>query len=222
MKRTTIHLLRHGEVHNPDGVLYGRLPGFRLTELGRQMAVQVAEYLVSIDADITHVIASPLLRAQETALPTALAYDLPIETDGRLIEADTQLEGVQVHRKPWQLAHPRNWKYYVRPLRPSWGEPYEQIRRRMTLAVAAAVEEARGHEALLVSHQLPVVTVQRTVQNQPMAHDPRNRQCSLASLTSLVFEGDRLVSWHYEEPAAALLEEALDMTPGSSVAGARK
>lgn len=222
MTYTTIHLLRHGEVDNPDGVLYGRMQGFGLTPLGRQMAVRVAQFLVGSGADITHVIASPLLRAQETALPTALAYDLPIETDPRLIEAGSHLEGVQIHRNPKVLAYPRNWKYYMRPLEPSWGEPYSQIGDRMARAVASALHEAKGHEALLVSHQLPVVMVQRTLERQRLAHSPRNRQCSLASLTSLLFDGDELIGWQYEEPAGDLLKEAQDMSPGSSVAAPKK
>ena len=70
MDRTIIHVMRHGEVDNPDGVLYGRLPGFGLTELGHQMAARAAQYLVESGADIARVISSPLLRAQLTAAPT--------------------------------------------------------------------------------------------------------------------------------------------------------
>lgn len=222
MVETKIHLLRHGEVDNPEGVLYGRMAGFGLTPLGKEMAQVVADYLVDSDANITHVFASPLLRAQETALPTALAYDLPIESNPDLIEAGTQLEGVQVHRKPWQLAHPKNWKLYVNPMKPSWGESYEEIQGRMLRAVADALEEAKGGEALLVSHQLPVVTVQRTVAGKRLAHSPTNRDCSLASLTTLVFEDDRLVATYYTEPAGELLLQAEDVSPGSSAAAAKK
>lgn len=222
MVETKVHLLRHGEVENPEGVLYGRLPGFGLTPLGKEMAVEVADYLVATGADLTHVYASPLLRAQETALPTARAFDLPIEANADLIEAGTNLEGIQIHRKPWQLAHPRNWKFFVNPLEPSWGEPYEDIQARMLRAVATALVEAEGHEALLVSHQLPVVTVQRTLAGNRLAHSPMNRECSLASLTTLVFEDDRLVDWAYAEPAGELLSQAEDVSPGSSAAATKR
>ena len=38
MQATTIHFVRHGEVHNPDHILYERLPGFHLSDRGRRMA----------------------------------------------------------------------------------------------------------------------------------------------------------------------------------------
>jgi broad specificity phosphatase PhoE len=66
---TVVHLVRHGEVDNPEGLLYGRLPGYRLSELGREMAELVATHLES--NDITHIVSSPLERAQETAAPNA-------------------------------------------------------------------------------------------------------------------------------------------------------
>ena len=72
MPQATVHLLRHGEVHNPDGVLYGRLPEFHLSELGREMARMLAEHFArraAQGAKIVHLAASPLTRAQETAQP---------------------------------------------------------------------------------------------------------------------------------------------------------
>ena len=222
MEFTTVHLMRHGEVDNPQGVLYGRLPSFGLTPLGKEMAQEVADYLVAERRDITHVIASPLLRAQQTALPTARAYDLPIEIDPRLMEAGNDFEGKQINKNRWALLHPRNWPLYGHPNRPSWGEPYADIASRMTAAVSSALEEARGHEALLVSHQLPIVMVQRFLEGRPLSHIPTNRQCALASLTSLLFEGNTLVGWSYVEPAMALVEEAEDMNPGNSKAETRR
>ncbi len=222
MELTTIHLLRHGEVDNPDGILYGRLPGFGLTPLGAEMAVAAADYLVDEGADITHVISSPLQRAQETAAPTAAAYDLPVQLDPRLIEAGNNFEGLAINQNRWSLAHPRHWGNYRRLHEPSWGEPYQQIADRMMRAVASALRQSRGHEALLVSHQLPVVTVQRSVQGKPLSHNPLSRNCSLASLTSLIFDGDTLIGWDYAEPALDLLQQAQDMTPGASDASLKR
>ena len=88
---TVVHLMRHGEVHNPDRVLYGRLDGFHLSELGREMAALVAAHLET--NDITHVVASPLERAQETAAPIAAGHDLQIATDVRVIESENEFEG---------------------------------------------------------------------------------------------------------------------------------
>lgn len=218
MTFTTVYLMRHGEVDNPEGIIYGRKPGFGLTPLGLEMAQCVADYLVADGADITQVRASPLLRAQQTALPTALAYDLPITTDPRLVEAASRFEGVNVNRNRWVLAHPQNWGKYLAPHRPSWGEPYLDILSRMQAAVGASLEQAWGHAALVVSHQLPIVMIQRFLEGKPLSHNPLSRQCSLASLTSLLFENHTLVGWGYVEPAAALLEQARDVTPGTSAA----
>ena len=222
MDRTIIHVMRHGEVDNPNGVLYGRLPGFGLTELGHQMAQRGAEYLVDSGADIARVISSPLLRAQLTAAPTAAAYGLSIESDARLIESDNVFEGLPVNSNRAMLAHPKYFKYYCNPLRPSWGEPYKDIASRMSAALSHALRQARGREALVVSHQNPIVTLTRFVDGQPLAHSPKSRHCALASITSFVFAGATLVGTSYAEPAADLVALARDMTPGDSAANLRR
>jgi broad specificity phosphatase PhoE len=196
---TIVHVLRHGEVHNPKGILYGRLPGFSLSVTGRAQAGAVARALS--DHDITLVIASPLQRAQETAEPIAAQHGLIVRTDENLIEAGNTFEGLRVSVGDGALRKPRHWWKLRDPFTPSWGEPYLQIAHRMLAAVNKARVEAAGHEAVLVSHQLPVWTLRRFLQGQRLWHDPRNRQCSLASLTSLVYQGDTLVDIVYSEPA---------------------
>lgn len=200
---TVVHLVRHGEVHNPQGVLYGRLPDYHLSELGRQMADRVAEHLA--DRDITYVVASPLERAQETAEPTAKSHGLTVAVDERLIEADNIFEGKTFGVGDGSLRNPRYWKYLVNPLRPSWGEPYVELAVRMMGALAGARDAARGHEAVCVSHQLPIWIARSFAEKRRLWHDPRKRQCSLASLTSFTYEGDKLVSVGYREPARDLL-----------------
>ena len=199
--RTIVHVLRHGEVHNPKGILYGRLPGFKLSVTGQSQAKAVADALAG--HDITHVVASPLLRAQETAAPIAAAHGLTIAEDENLIEAGNEFEGLRVAVGDGALRRPRHWWKLRDPFTPSWGEPYLQIAHRMLAAVNAARVEAVGHEAVCVSHQLPVWTLRRFLQGDRLWHDPRNRQCGLASLTSLVYEGDQLVDLVYSEPAGA-------------------
>ena len=221
MARTTIHLMRHGEVHNPEGVLYGRMPGYHLSDLGREMAAQVADVLSAAGHDIAGVVTSPLERAVETGAPTAAAFGLRADTDERLIEADNHFEGVAVNRNRWVLARPEHWRYYLNPARPSWGEPYTELVARMTAAVREARTRFEGHEALLVSHQLPVWATRLWLEGRPLLHDPRKRQCSLASLTSLTFDGATLVGLSYWEPAGDLLRRAEDMVPGSSAAAAK-
>lgn len=222
MSITVIHLMRHGEVHNPQGVLYGRLPGYELSARGHSMAQMVAESLIDRGADIARVVASPLKRAQQSAHPTAEAFELPLLSDTRLIESSNHFEGQAVNANRLALAHPRNWRYFVRPFEPSWGEPYAQVASRMKAAVADVLPHVQGREALLVSHQMPIVAFTRFIQGKPLAHLPWNRQCSLASLTSFIFDDYTLVGVVYEEPAGILLEGATDMTPGSSAAAVKR
>lgn len=196
---TIVHVLRHGEVHNPKGILYGRLPGFSLSVTGRAQAGAVARALS--DHDIAAVIASPLQRAQETAGPIAEQHGVIVRTDENLIEAGNTFEGLRVSVGDGALRKPRHWWKLRDPFTPSWGEPYLQIAHRMLAAVNKARVEAAGREAVLVSHQLPVWTLRRFLQGQRLWHDPRARQCSLASLTSLVYQGDTLVDIVYSEPA---------------------
>jgi len=204
--RTVVHLLRHGEVHNPTGVLYGRQPDFHLSDLGREMAGVVGAHLA--DHDVTVVVASSLDRAQETATPIASAHALEITTDDRVIEADNYFEGKTFGVGDGSLRYPKHWPKLINPFKPSWGEPYETIADRMLEAIAAVRHSARGREAVIVSHQLPVWTVRSRLEGRRLWHDPRKRECSLASLTSLEFLGDELESITYSEPAAALLPGA--------------
>lgn len=218
---TVIHLMRHGEVDNPAGVLYGRLPGYHLTALGHEMARTVAQALIDGGHDIAGVVTSPLERAIESGAPTAQAFEVPATTDERLIEAGNHFEGVPVNRNRWVLARPEHWRYYVNPLRPSWGEPFADQVARMVAAVRDARAAFEGREALLVSHQSPIWETRRFLEGKPLWHDPRKRECSLASLTTLVFTGTTLTSLAYWEPAGELLHRAEDMVPGTSVAAAK-
>lgn len=199
----TVHLLRHGEVHNPGRVLYGRLPGYVLSDLGIAQAKLAAEFLA--ERDIRHVVCSPLERAQQTAAPLADALGLTVALDERLIEAGNKLEGRQVAGGKGLFTDVSNWKYFRNPLRPSWGEPYAEIAERVLAAVRDARDAvAGGGEAVCVSHQLPIVAARRFVEGKRLFHDPRRRQCSLASVTSFVFSGDDVVHVDYAEPAAVL------------------
>lgn len=199
MTRTTVHLLRHGEVFNPDGVLYGRLPGFRLSDDGQQMARDAA--LALRGRDVAALVASPLQRAQETARPIAAEFGLDIDTDDRLIESANLFEGTKVGVGDGVLRSPASWRHLVNPFRPSWGEPYGEVAERMLAAVQGVRDRVAGHEAVCVSHQLPIWTVRRFVEGRRLWHRPDRRQCGLASLTSLVFDGAELVRVDYSEPA---------------------
>jgi broad specificity phosphatase PhoE len=203
----TVHLLRHGEVFNPERVLYGRLPGYHLSELGVAQAAVAAKYLA--ERPIGLLVSSPLERARQTAQALAELTGLPIETDDRLIEADNRLQGRHVAGGRGLFRDPHNWRYFTNPFRPSWGEPYELIADRVLAAVRAARDRIAdgGSDAVCVSHQLPIVVARRRVEGRPLFHDPRRRQCALASVTSFTFDGERIVSIGYAEPAAAVLPQ---------------
>ncbi len=201
-----VHLLRHGEVHNPDRVLYGRLPGFGLSDLGASQAALAADFLR--ESPVVYLVSSPLERAQQTAAPLAEALGLAIATDERLVEAANALEGRKVAGGKGLFTDPRNWKYFLNPLRPSWGEPYVQIAARVRAAVLSARDHAARSgvdaEAVCVSHQLPIVCARRSAEGQRLFHDPRHRQCALGSVTSFTFDGEEIVGIDYTEPAVSL------------------
>jgi broad specificity phosphatase PhoE len=206
-----VHLVRHGEVWNPDRVLYGRMNGFHLSPRGEEQAWAAARFLAA--RDIGYLVSSPLERARQTASPLGELLGLPTHVDARLIEAENKLEGRPVAGGKGLLTDPRIWPQLINPLRPSWGEPYREIAQRV-LAATRAARDAAGDtaEAVCVSHQLPIVAARRYVEGKRLAHDPRRRQCALASVTSFTFVGDVVVRVDYAEPAGA--------TPAGSVAGA--
>lgn len=213
-RRTVVHLVRHGEVHNPVGLIYGRLPDYHLSDTGRAMADLVAEHLRG--RDIVHLRCSPLERAQETMEPIAEVVGRPVTTDGRVIEADNYLEGVKVSLMG-TIRRPQSWWLFRNALRPTWGEPYREIVVRMRLAIRDAEQEASGHEAVIVSHQLPIWMARCDAEGRRLAHDPRRRECRLASVTSLTLLDGRVVAVDYAEPA---IELYAGPSPKKFVAGA--
>jgi len=194
---TVVHLLRHGEVHNPDGVLYGRLPGYHLSGNGRLMAAAAADFFA--ERPVAAVFASPLERAQETAQPVAERLGLEIVTDKRLIESGNVLEGKSVSLASLGL-NPVNWKHLWNPFQPSWGEPYRDVAARMREVIDQARAAARGREVVCVSHQLPIWVSRLAAEHKRLWHNPNSRQCALGSVTSLTFAGDELTGVSYAVP----------------------
>lgn len=197
MTKTTVHLVRHGEVYNPKKILYGRMPGYHLSSRGNSMAVATSKFFRG--RDVVYLAASPLERAQETARPIAEVTGCEVHTREDILEAGNTFEGLRTKGWRSQLINPIRWRHMTNPLEPSWGEPYQEIFERMWSAVEDARNKAQGHEAVMVSHQLPIVMVQRHVQGKRLAHASRN--CDLASVTSLVFDGGSVVDWAYSTPA---------------------
>jgi broad specificity phosphatase PhoE len=203
---TTVHVARHGEVENPQKILYGRQPGWRLSNRGQQMAEMLGEWSKSINLGALHV--SPLQRAQETAAPIARAHGIEITTDERLIEAANVFEGKSFELGSGVLKHPSSWRHLYNPWKPSWGEPYEEQINRMLAAIFAANKAANGKDAIVFSHQLPIWILRSAIEGRSLLHDPRKRICTLASVTSVHFDDEGVISGlSYSEPAGHLLPE---------------
>ncbi len=201
---STVHVIRHGEVENPNKILYGRQPGWRLSKRGQEMAQTIGEWSKSIDLGALHV--SPLQRAQETAAPISCAHNIEIKTDDRLIEAANIFEGKSFELGSGVLKHPSAWRHLYNPWKPSWGEPYEEQISRMLAAIFDANKAANGKDAIVVSHQLPIWILRSAIEGRSMLHDPRKRECTLASVTSVHFDDEGMISGtSYTEPAKHLL-----------------
>ena len=201
-KTTVVHLVRHGEVYNPDKILYGRLPGWHLSERGQRQAAATASSFEG--HDIRYFACSPLQRTQETSRPFTEVIGTKPNLDEDLLEAGNTFEGLHIKGIDSALWNPKYWPRLRRPSVPSWGEPYEEIADRMFHAIERAREAAEGAEAVLVTHQLCIIAAQRRARYLKLAHNPATRQCNLASVTSLIFVGDTIVDVRYSAPAGHL------------------
>lgn len=200
MPADRLHLVRHGEVHNPQRVLYGRLPGYGLSVDGRRMARQAAEYVHALDRPVTALVCSPLQRTQESSEPFTEIFGLEPRIDERVIEPTNVFEGRRMLRA---LVNPWNWRHLRKPALPSWGEPYADVIARMNEAMTEAWQAADSGDVVIVSHQLPIWITHLAVAGLPSRHDPRERRCALSSVTS--FEMDEDGKWTeiaYAEPAS--------------------
>lgn len=201
-KTTVVHLVRHGEVYNPDKILYGRLPGWHLSERGQRQVSATAESFAG--HEISYFACSPLERTRQTARPLETITGCQPVVDEDLIEAGNSFEGLHIKGVDSALWNPKYWPRLRRPGVPSWGESYEEIANRMFRAIERARLAAEGSEAVLVTHQLCIVAARRRARHLKLAHNPAARQCELASVTSLVFVGDAIVDVRYSEPAGHL------------------
>ena len=201
---TLVLMVRHGQTPTTGAVLPGRARGLHLADAGREQAEAVAERIAPFADRVAAVYASPLERTRETAEPIAHAHGIEVRTDDRVIESTNKLEGHAFGPDRHALKDVRNWRHFWNPFRPSWGEPYAEVAARMLAACAAARDAAAGHEAVMVSHQLPIWIARRAVEGRRLWHRPDRRECALASITSFVYDGDGIVRVDYSEPAGAL------------------
>ncbi|MFT4234540.1 MAG: histidine phosphatase family protein [Microbacterium sp.] len=199
MAATRLHLVRHGEVFNPEHVLYERIPGFRLSDEGRRMARAAAEHVQAQGRPVTALVASPLQRTQESAEPFTELFGLRPRLDERVIEPWNAFAGKRMKRA---ALNPRNWKYFLKPSVPSWGEPFADVAERMLAALDTAWDSVGAGDVVVVSHQMPIWTTHLAVAGEPLRHSPTSRRCALSSITSFERVGDLWREVGYAEPAA--------------------
>ncbi|MEH3088767.1 MAG: histidine phosphatase family protein [Microbacterium arborescens] len=206
MPAARLHLVRHGEVHNPRRVLYGRLPHFGLSDDGHRMARSAAEHVASLERPVTALVSSPLQRTRESSEPFTEIFGLEPVVDERVIEPHNVFEGRRMRRA---LLNPLNWRHLRTPATPSWGEPYAEVVARMDAAMRDLWHTTASGDAVIVSHQLPIWITHLAIAGEPLRHDPRRRRCALSSVTSFELVGadadGRGGTWRevaYAEPAA--------------------
>ena len=216
MSATTIHFVRHGEVHNPEHVLYERLPGFHLSERGRRMADATGRYLAASPQTNTAVAvwSSPLDRTRETA-DIILSHlndarigrgedTLELSVDERLIEAGNEFRGRRIGHGDGALWRPENLRLVRNLYKPSWGESYRHIADRMGAFASEKIDEYRGRQIIVVSHESPIWTFRHLLETGRPEHNMLMRHTALASVTSITFDSDshQVMSITYVDPAA--------------------
>ena len=198
--------MRHGEVNNPGGVLYERLPNFGLTSKGRDLAQSALRHVPL--ASISRLVVSPLQRARESMEPWEKSTGLTATVDDRVIEPWNEFRGMALDGGLSLATRPDLWKFLINPLQPSWGEPYQDIAQRMLAAMRDAADLVDGGDVVIVSHQLPIWMVHRAMADKPLAHLPGTRRCSLSSVTSFQVHPADFVEFGYRE--ALDVDDALD------------
>ena len=193
----TVHLVRHGEVENPKGVIYGRMPGYHLSERGQRQARAAARRLA--ERDLGAIWASPLERAQETAAIIAEPHGIEVVTDDRLIESGNTFEGAGA--TIWALlSNPAHWWRFRNPFKPSWGETFREMQERMLAAIHAAAAGAGSRDVVVVSHQTPVVVARNALARSRVPPWLGYARCQTGSVTTLVLDGGKVLSAAYFAP----------------------
>ena len=218
MQATTIHFVRHGEVHNPDHILYERLPGFHLSDRGRRMAEATARYLAANPQTNTAaaIYSSPLDRTRETAqaILTALSEtrmarnEEPLElvTDQRIIEAGNNFRGTRIGHGEGALWRNGNWRLVTNLWKPSWGESYRQIAARVGAFAQEKVREHAGQQIIVVSHESPIWSYRHLLETGHPEHNMLLRHTALASVTLITYDSQtgNVMSITYVDPAAGV------------------
>ena len=193
----TVHLVRHGAVHNPNGVFYGRLPGYRLSARGQREAQAVAEKLST--RPIYAVWASPLERAQETAAAIAERHGVPVVTDERLTERASAYEGRPRGLRA-VLALAFGEVRLASLLRSVGNEPIRDVSQRMVDVIRDALLASDGREIVMVSHRTPLLVARYAFTRGQTPRWWGLSRCATGSLTTLVMMGQKAQAVSYSVP----------------------
>ena len=170
MKITKISLIRHGQVHNPEQVYYGRLPRFRLSVAGCRQAAEAAHFLR--DQQVTTVYSSPLLRAKQTADIVAATLNVPLHHSRLMLEVHSPYDG-----RPLSDLEARNWDIYTDS--PAHFEQPDDIANRMTRLIGRIRRNHTHHHTVLVSHADPVAWTVLWAADKPLTlTNRRHLQCA--------------------------------------------
>ncbi|MDE5640205.1 histidine phosphatase family protein [Bifidobacterium castoris] len=218
MTATTINFVRHGKVHNPNHVLYERLPDFHLSEAGRRMAQATGRYLAANPQTNTAVAvySSPLDRTRETADAILLELNrlradrgqqrLQLLTDPRLIEARNEFRGKRIGHGDGALWRPENLRLVRNLWRPSWGESYRSIANRVQNFALEKVDEHPGEQIVVVTHESPIWSYRHMLETGRPEHNMLLRKTALASVTSITYDNAThdVLSITYADPAKGI------------------
>jgi broad specificity phosphatase PhoE len=154
---TTVWLARHGEVHNPERVLYARLPRMRLSAEGRRQAEALADVLAT--RKLAAIYSSPMLRARRTAAIVLARHPhlKRVRTDADLQEVHTGYQG-----QPLEVLERINFDFYAHPFGPD-DESLETIRDRMQRWLKRMLRRHAGSEVVGVSHGDPILILAGTM-----------------------------------------------------------
>ncbi|MDX2343832.1 MAG: histidine phosphatase family protein [Acidimicrobiia bacterium] len=181
-----IHLIRHGEVHNPKHVVYADLPGFALSEHGREQAAATAARLADLDLDA--LVSSPLDRAVATAFAISEQNGRSVSTDQRLTEWKLGQRWAGVVWEELAEVFPGELAAYLEdPLDlPFSPESLDTMAKRMAAVVCDWVQMTGGGEVAFVSHQDPIHAVSRLLTGIGFDdyHDGKPEHCSVLTLAA--------------------------------------
>lgn len=168
MSETTIHLIRHGDVENPQEVFYGRLAGFPLSDRGRKEAAAAANALG--DRPIEVVYSSPQLRARQTAdiVREKMAPLPPLRIEPLLDEVRTPYDGV-----PHAEMAARDWDFYS-GVSGQYEQPQDVLRRLLRFMNMVRQEHA-GQQVVGVTHADGLAFLWMWVLDQPVSVENRRR-----------------------------------------------